>query len=179
MGRPVNKEELREAANANFSRLLEMIENRTEEEKNTPYDFSQDEKKKEAHWRRDKNLRDVLVHLYEWHMLLLDWIKNREDGENRPFLMEGYNWKTYGEMNIVFQKRGLWLTEEQALDKLKESHARVMAALETFSQEELFTKNVYPWAKGSAIGAYFISNTSSHYDWAMKKMKAHKKNVKN
>ena len=179
MGRPVNKEELREAANANFSRLLEMIENRTEEEKNKPYDFSQDEKKKEAHWKRDKNLRDVLVHLYEWHMLLLDWIKNREDGENRPFLMEGYNWKTYGEMNVVFQKRGLLLTEEQALDKLKESHARVMAAMETFSQEELFTNNVYPWAKGSAIGAYFISNTSSHYDWAMKKMKAHKKNVKN
>ena len=46
MGRPVNKEELREAANVNFNRLLEMIENRTEEEKNTPYDFSQDEKKK-------------------------------------------------------------------------------------------------------------------------------------
>ena len=39
MGRPVNKEELREAANVNFNRLLEMIENRTEEEKNTPYDF--------------------------------------------------------------------------------------------------------------------------------------------
>ena len=58
MGRPVNKEELREAANANFSRLLEMIENRTEEEKNKPYDFSQDEKKKEAHWKRDKNLRE-------------------------------------------------------------------------------------------------------------------------
>ena len=34
MGRPVNKEELREAANVNFNRLLEMIENRTEEEKN-------------------------------------------------------------------------------------------------------------------------------------------------
>ncbi|MBQ8777787.1 MAG: ClbS/DfsB family four-helix bundle protein, partial [Treponema sp.] len=25
--------------------------------------------------------------------------------------------------------------------------------------------------------SYFVSNTSSHYDWAMKKLKAHKKLV--
>jgi hypothetical protein len=29
-------------------------------------DYSEDEKKKEARWKRDKNLRDVLIHLYEW-----------------------------------------------------------------------------------------------------------------
>ena len=50
-------------------------------------------------------------------------------------------------------------------------------ALDTFSQEELFTRTYYPWVGGSCIGNYFISNTSSHYDWAMKKMKAHKKRV--
>ena len=27
----------------------------TEEELNTPFDFSKDEKKKEAHWKRDNN----------------------------------------------------------------------------------------------------------------------------
>ena len=48
-------------------------------------------------------------------------------------------------------------------------------ALETFSQEELFTNTYYPWVGGSCIGSYFISVTSSHYDWAMKKMKAHQK----
>lgn len=26
------------------------------------------------------------------------------------------------------------------------------------------------------LGSCFASNTSSHYDWAMKKLKAHKKN---
>lgn len=50
-----------------------------------------------------------------------------------------------------------------------------MEALETFSQEELFTNTYYPWVGGSCIGSYFISVTSSHYDWAMKKMKAHQK----
>ena len=65
-----------------------MIENRTDAEKENDYDFSVDEKKKEAHWRRDKNLRDVLMHLNEWHLLLLEWIKNRENGSDKPFLME-------------------------------------------------------------------------------------------
>lgn len=56
-----------------------MIERRTEAEKSAPYDFLDDEKKKEAHWRRDRNLRDVLMHLNEWHLLLLEWVKNREN----------------------------------------------------------------------------------------------------
>ena len=54
-----------------------MIVNRTEEEKSKEYDFSGDDRKKEAYWKRDKNLRGVLMHLYEWHQLLLNWLKNR------------------------------------------------------------------------------------------------------
>nr|WP_290438624.1 ClbS/DfsB family four-helix bundle protein [Streptococcus salivarius] len=30
----------------------------------------------------------------------------------------------------------------------------------------------------SVLGSYFVSTTSSHYDWAMKKLKAHQKNCK-
>ncbi len=29
------------------------------------------------------------------------------------------------------------------------------------------------------MGSYFVSVTASHYDWAMKKLKAHKKNCAN
>ena len=176
MPRPKNKEELINAANTNYEKLLTMIENRTDAEKEAEYDFGSDEKEKEAHWKRDKNLRDVLMHLHEWHLLLLAWLQNRENGCNKPFLMEGYNWKTYGDMNLVFYNRCQTISEEEALEKFKDSHKRVMEALDTFSQEELFTNTFYPWVGGSCIGGYFISTTSSHYDWAMKKMKAHKKN---
>lgn len=176
MPRPGNKEDLIIAATTNYEKLLELIENRTENEKQICYDFSADEKKKEAHWKRDKNLRDVLMHLHEWHLLLLAWIKNREDGSNRPFLMEGYNWKTYGAMNAVFFGRCQKVSEAEALQKFIDSHRMVMEALSTFSNEELFTNTYYPWVGGSCIGSYFTSTTSSHYDWAMKKIKAHKKN---
>ncbi|WP_254259881.1 ClbS/DfsB family four-helix bundle protein [Listeria fleischmannii] len=58
--------------------------------------------KKKAHWKRDKNIRDVLIHLYEWQQLLLKWVEANVEGERKPFLKEGYNWKTYGAMNQLF-----------------------------------------------------------------------------
>lgn len=178
MAKPKTKAELIEAATINYENLLEMIANRTEEEKSREYDFSDDDKKKEAHWKRDRNLRDVLMHLYEWQQLLLNWLKNRDDDKSRPFLPEGYNWRTYGAMNVAFWEKNQDVSEEEALRRLEESHHQVMKALGIFSDEELFTKSFYPWVGGSSIGGYFISNTSSHYAWAIKKMKAHKKNCR-
>lgn len=91
---------------------------------------------------------------------------------------EGYNWRTYGAMNVAFWEKNQDVSEEEALRRLEESHHQVMQALGTFSDEELFTKGFYPWVGGSSIGGYFISNTSGHYAWAIKKIKAHKKNCR-
>ena len=46
MPRPRSKEELITAASTNYEKLLAMIENRTDAEKENDYDFSADEKKK-------------------------------------------------------------------------------------------------------------------------------------
>ncbi|MDE5588920.1 MAG: ClbS/DfsB family four-helix bundle protein, partial [Acetatifactor sp.] len=72
MGRPVTKSELLSAAAENYEKMNELISSLTERELSTPFDFPG---KKEAHWQRDRNLRDILVHLYEWHMLLLEWVR--------------------------------------------------------------------------------------------------------
>ena len=61
---------------------------------------------------------------------------------------------------------------------LKQSHAEVLDLAETFTNDELFSKGVYEWVGGSVLGSYFVSVTSSHYDWAIKKIKAHQKNCK-
>ena len=108
MPRPHTNNDLIEAADLNYDKFLKLINSMTEIELSKEFDFSSDAKKKEAHWERDKNLRDILIHLHEWHNLMLDWVG------------------------------------------------------------------------GSTIGSYFVSVTSSHYDWAMKKLKAHRKmlNVK-
>lgn len=173
MARPKTKNELLEAAALNYDKLLKLIGSMTEIELSTEFDFSSDVTKKEAHWKRDKNVRDILIHLHEWHNLMLEWVTNNKAGVRKLFLMEGYNWKSYGEMNIVFWKRNQTVSLDMALQKLKKSHNEIINMIQSMSNDELFQKNVYEWVGGSTIGSYFISVTSSHYDWAIKKIKAH------
>lgn len=176
MGRPTTKTDLISSAATNYEKLNTLIEGLTEKELSTEFDFSNDEKKKEAHWTRDKNLRDVLIHLYEWHQLLINWVNSNRNGDGRPFIPEPYNWKTYGDMNIGFWKKHQDTSLEEAKEMLMKSHDEVMKLAEEFSNEELFSKAVYKWVGGSTLGSYFVSVTTSHYDWAMKKLKAHRKN---
>lgn len=176
MGRPTSKEELLKAAEENYKKLLELCDAMTERELQTPFDFEKDTGKKEAHWKRDKNLRDVLIHLSEWHHLVLHWVRHNQKGENVSFLPKPYNWKNYGEMNVQLWKKHQNTSLEQAKKMLSESHEEVMRMIEMFSDDELFVKGVFSWVGTSTLGSYFVSNTSSHYNWAIKKLKAHKKN---
>ena len=67
---------------------------------------------------------------------------------------------------------------EEATRLLEQSHREVLELLEDFSDDELFTKGVYKWTGGTSLGSYCVSSASSHYDWALKKLKAHQKNCK-
>ena len=175
MGRAATKSDLIASANSNFEKLNMLISGLTEKELSAPFDFTADIKKKEAHWGRDKNLRDVLIHLYEWHQLLLNWVQTNINGEDKPFIPEPYNWKTYGAMKVEFWKKHQSTSLEDAKNLYEKSHADVMKLAEKFSNEELFSKDIYKWVGGSTLGSYFVSTTASHYDWAIKKLKAHKK----
>ena len=179
MGRPKSKTDLISAAQTNYKKLNELIVSMSKKELNTPFDFSADVNKKEAHWKRDKNSRDILIHLYEWHQLVLNWVSSNMKGEERPFLPLPYNWKTYGDMNVEFWKKHQNTSLEDAEKMSGKSHEDIIKLAETFSDKELFTRDVFPWVGGSTLGSYFVSTTASHYDWAMKKLKAHQKNCKN
>lgn len=179
MSRATSKADLIIDATSNYEKMNTLIDELTEKELSIPFDFSDDEKKKEAHWKRDKNLRDILIHLYEWHQLMLDWVESNKKGDNKPFIPKPYNWKTYGNMNVIFWKKHQNTTLEEAKVMLRKSHEEVMGLLETFSDEELFSKGIYKWVGGSNLGSYFVSITASHYNWAIKKINAHRKNCKN
>lgn len=57
------------------------------------------------------------------------------------------------------------------------SHRLVMERIEGHDNEELFGRGVYKWTKSTTLGAYFVSSTCSHYDWAMKKIRRHIKSA--
>ena len=178
MPRPTNKNDLLNQAEENFKKLMQTADSMSDKARITPFDFSGEISKKEAHWKRDKDIRDVFVHLYEWHKLLLNWVNSNLNGESVPFLPEPYNWKTYGDMNMEIWKKHRDTSPDAARTMLERSHADVMALAERFSEEELFTRSHFSWTGNNDIGSYFISTLSSHYDWALKKLKAHIKRVR-
>jgi hypothetical protein len=171
MPRPTTQKELLTAANGQFDKLFALIDAMPEPDRTAAFCFDAGKAGKEAHWLRDKNIRDVFVHLYEWHQLLLNWVKSNQNGDIRPFLPEPYNWKTYGEMNVKFWEKHQSTSYEQARTMLCESHKAIIALIDTFVVDELFTKGFFKWTGGTTLGSYCVSTTSSHYDWAMKKVK--------
>ena len=161
MPRPTTKADLIQAANDQFAKLWTLIGEMSDEEKRA--DIVPNE--------RDKNVRDVLVHLYEWHCLLLNWIQSNTNGKPAPFLPAPYNWKTYPQMNVAFWEKHQNTSYTDAETMLKKTHKEVMALIETFSNEELFSKGAFDWTGTTTLGSYCVSATSSHYDWAFKDIK--------
>lgn len=85
MPRPRNKQNLLKAGEEYKLKLIEMADSMSEKEMNTEFNFSGDTSKKERHWGRDKNLRDIWIHLYEWHRMLLEFVNtNLNKGGNAP-----------------------------------------------------------------------------------------------
>ena len=72
MARATTKADLTASANGQFDKMWKLINSMSEERQKATFADEMATAGKETHWSRDKNLRDVLVHLYEWHQLY--WI---------------------------------------------------------------------------------------------------------
>lgn len=176
MARPTTKEDLQTAAEEKYQKMITLIDSLSPEEQEGTFAFDT-AKDKEAHWQRDQNIRDVLIHIHEWHNLLLDWVAANTSGAPKGFLPEGYNWRTYGEMNVEFWKKHQETPYAVALALVAKTHQAVMDLAEGFTNDELFAKGSFEWVGGSTLGSYFVSSTASHYDWAMKKIRRYKKSL--
>ena len=104
MARPTTKTDLINAGNDKYQKLIDLINSISEKDREGLFEFVTGNEK-EAHWKRDKNIRDVLIHLHEWHNLLLNWVDSNQAGIEKQFLIDGYNWRTYGAMNVAFWEK--------------------------------------------------------------------------
>jgi hypothetical protein len=64
---------------------------------------------------------------------------------------------------------------EETRAALDQTHQNMMTLIETHTNEELFAKRRYRWTGSTSLGAYLVSATSSHYEWALKKLRKAKK----
>lgn len=175
MPRPTNKSDLLKAANDEFAKLCKILENTPKELLNSDFKTALPKN------TRDKNARDVLVHLFEWQKMLENFILNNLDlsgikitqkASVTPFLPSPYNFKTYPKLNIELHKKHQNTSFETAFNELKTSHERILALLTKISEDDLFTKARFKFTLSSSLASYAISSTSSHYVWAIKQLKA-------
>lgn len=145
----------------NYNELLEYVDSLTEKEQKATFP--------EGYLNR--NISDVLLHLHHWHLLVLEWYKVGMNGNKPDMPTKGYTWKTLPDLNREIWKKYQDLNLQKAKEMLETSFNSVQKIIQKHSHEDLFTKKQYPWTGSTSLGAYLISATSSHYDWAYKLIK--------
>ncbi|MCL1923511.1 MAG: ClbS/DfsB family four-helix bundle protein [Propionibacteriaceae bacterium] len=161
MPRPKNSTELIEAATSEYDKLMALVTSIPAEQQELEFAFED----------RDRTVRDVLAHLSEWHYMMSRWYDQGMSGEKPIMPADGYTWKTLPELNLRIWEEAQEIPLDKARAELDETHQVMMTLITHHSDEELFTKKYYPWTGTTSLGAYLISSTSSHYDWASKKLK--------
>ena len=161
MARPTDKNSLLQAADQGYRTLVALIESIPVEWREAPFAFED----------RDKNVRDVLAHLAEWHRYMRRWYDDGMAGEKPKIPREGYTWTTLPALNLAIWEAAQSTPLAQALEDLAATHADMVSLITAHTDEELFTKKLYPWTGTTSLGSFLVSTTSSHYDWARKKLR--------
>jgi hypothetical protein len=161
MARPKNKEELLKQSKDNFDRLNNLIESLPEEQRKAEFPKGM----------LNRSIRDVLGHLHEWHLMMLQWYEVGMQGEKPAMPAEGYSWKTTPELNVVIQKKYTDHSLSDVIGLAKQSHQKLFDLIVSHTNDELFVKKKYKWTGSTSLGAYLTSATSSHYDWASRLIK--------
>jgi hypothetical protein len=156
MPKPANQEDLLRLSQHNYQRLHDLVDTFSEAERDAEFPPG----------TMNRNIRDVLAHLHHWHRMMLDWYTVGMGGAKPDMPAKGYTWKTTPALN-----RAIWeMYRETSLQDVRQlldaSHAEVQRLIEAHDDEELFTKKRYKWTGTTSLGAYLVSATSSHYDWA-------------
>ena len=168
MPRPETKTDLLKLSNTNLEKLLDFIDSLPEEYQEKTYE--NDELND-----RDRTIADVICHLHEWHNMLQEWYQIGMSGKKPSIPAEGITWQTLPILNRRIYEKYAGTSLPASLSLLSQSHERIMSLLGSHTDEELFTKKKFAWTGSTSLGAYFISATSSHYDWALKTIKQIKK----
>jgi hypothetical protein len=164
MPRPTNKKGLLELADLNFNKLLEFIDGLPEDIKTKTY-------KNDELNDRDKTVSDVICHLHEWHLMMVNWYKIGMSGKKPAIPAEDVTWQTLPILNRRIWEKYKGTELKKAITMFKKSHKDIMVLIEKHTDNELFSKKKYQWTVTTSLGAYLISSTSSHYEWGIKTIK--------
>lgn len=158
MAVPKTKGELFEQSHNNYQKLNGLIDSFPDEQQTAEF----------LPGTLNRNIRDVLAHLYHWHLMLLDWYSIGITGKKPEMPAKGYSWKDTKRLN-----QDIWeMYKTQPLEEIRASldttHLELQTMIDGHTEIELFEKKRYVWTGSSSLATYIRSNTLSHYNWAYK-----------
>ncbi|MDO5105224.1 ClbS/DfsB family four-helix bundle protein [Capnocytophaga sp.] len=168
MPRRQSKKELLFLSEENYQKIINLIKNLSETERN--FEFPKG--------TMNRNIRDVIGHLYHWHSMFLTWYEVGMKGEKPKIPKEGYTLADTPRLNKEIWEECQKFSLEETLSAFQTSHKKIFQIIENHTNEELFTKKFYPWTGTTSLGSYLVSATSSHYDWALKLIRKSLKHLK-
>ena len=176
MSKPKTKQELLDAIQDGYTKLKEQIAKLSQEALLASFNFPADPKKCGVRWQYDRSLRDVLIHIHEWQVLMREFVQNIREGHQRDYLPDEYR-KNYHEMDKMLVEKHQQTPLEEASNRLDQTHNEMLRLADSFTEEELFTKGFYKCTYTTSMAAYFESVTFSPYSQALKLLKTHQKQL--
>lgn len=167
MGRPTNKLELIAVATDEFDRLWTAVDSLSTQDRGLPGACE------------DWSVKDLLAHLHTWHQMTLSWEEAGSAGEKPAIPAEGFTFAETPALNEAIYQRTRNDAWDDSVARLRATHAGLMAVIDTYDSDDLFTKQRYPWTRTTSVGAYMVSATSSHYAWASKLIRKWAKTCQN
>ncbi|GLB51930.1 hypothetical protein NBRC110019_09690 [Neptunitalea chrysea] len=161
MAVPKNKTELLQQSKDNYKNLMTYISSLPEELKNKEF----------PEGTMNRNIRDVLAHLYHWHTLFFKWYEIGMQGKIPKMPDEYFSWRETEQLNQKIWENYQNHRLEDIIEKLNITHIGMITIIKNHTDTELFKKKIYKWIGTSCLATYIRSNCSSHYNWAFKLIK--------
>lgn len=165
MTRPTNKTELLERMETEMRRLHETVTSMAMDDRLAPAACD------------DWSVKDLLAHLAAWHEMFLGWEAAGSAGEMPDMPAPGYSWSETPALNQEIWEETRDDAFTDVAKRFHSSYDAVRAVIESYDDENLFTKKRFAWTGSTSVGSYAISATSSHYEWARKLVTKYKKSL--
>jgi hypothetical protein len=122
------------------------------------------------HW----SVKDILAHLVDWEQRLILWYQAGLRGENPETPAPGMTWRDLPKLNQQGYERHKDQPLDQVLEEFENSYRQVLSLVESMSEEEIFTEDVYAWTGNSPLLTWIAANTYKHYNWAKRQIRTTK-----
>jgi hypothetical protein len=113
------------------------------------------------------SVKDILAHLVEWQQMNFDWYEAGLRGEKPAMPAPGMTLRDLPRLNALIYQKHHRRPLQAILCDYRSYHERMLALIETLSDDDLITLGRFSWTGPSwTLSDYLRASTAAHYVWA-------------